>query len=114
MRAKPRPQQGPKAFHGVHVYFMKAIAVIIPRLFATAVTDACMRIAPRFQAAINVILIRVNTGPWRNRRFAQGFDRPLLDVLDRKSTRLNSSHSQISYAVFCLKKKKIIYPFASI
>src|SRR2546430_11529470 len=27
---------------------------------------------------------------------------------DRKSTRLNSSHSQISYAVFCLKKKKII------
>src|SRR2546430_8150699 len=29
-----------------------------------------------------------------------------LPVLDRKSTRLNSSHSQISYAVFCLKKKK--------
>src|SRR2546427_7399425 len=28
------------------------------------------------------------------------------DVRDRKSTRLNSSHSQISYAVFCLKKKK--------
>src|SRR2546430_10998242 len=29
-----------------------------------------------------------------------------IDELDRKSTRLNSSHSQISYAVFCLKKKK--------
>src|SRR2546430_5152695 len=28
------------------------------------------------------------------------------NVVDRKSTRLNSSHSQISYAVFCLKKKK--------
>src|SRR2546430_13308627 len=28
---------------------------------------------------------------------------------DRKSTRLNSSHSQISYAVFCLKKKKTTY-----
>src|SRR5688572_32826122 len=27
-------------------------------------------------------------------------------IADRKSTRLNSSHSQISYAVFCLKKKK--------
>src|SRR2546430_8530922 len=27
---------------------------------------------------------------------------------DRKSTRLNSSHSQISYAVFCLKKKKCV------
>src|SRR5207247_9708494 len=30
-----------------------------------------------------------------------------MDVLDRKSTRLNSSHEWISYAVFCLKKKKI-------
>src|SRR2546427_6250218 len=30
----------------------------------------------------------------------------VLAALDRKSTRLNSSHSQISYAVFCLKKKK--------
>src|SRR2546427_3932450 len=30
----------------------------------------------------------------------------LSDRRDRKSTRLNSSHSQISYAVFCLKKKK--------
>src|SRR2546430_4288734 len=28
---------------------------------------------------------------------------------DRKSTRLNSSHSQISYAVFCLKKKKMLH-----
>src|SRR2546430_9143006 len=32
--------------------------------------------------------------------------RPDLTDRDRKSTRLNSSHSQISYAVFCLKKKK--------
>src|SRR2546427_1909661 len=30
----------------------------------------------------------------------------VVDDADRKSTRLNSSHSQISYAVFCLKKKK--------
>src|SRR5688572_31284325 len=33
-------------------------------------------------------------------------DRSFRDLEDRKSTRLNSSHSQISYAVFCLKKKK--------
>src|SRR5438270_1315599 len=31
---------------------------------------------------------------------------PVSLIEDRKSTRLNSSHSQISYAVFCLKKKK--------
>src|SRR2546430_15518117 len=40
----------------------------------------------------------------------QGSDPPRLSPArlggDRKSTRLNSSHSQISYAVFCLKKKK--------
>src|SRR3712207_8485972 len=35
-------------------------------------------------------------------------DRQLLR-LDRKSTRLNSSHANISYAVFCLKKKKTIH-----
>src|SRR2546427_7986415 len=36
----------------------------------------------------------------------RGVDAVGLEPLDRKSTRLNSSHSQISYAVFCLKKKK--------
>src|SRR2546427_7874358 len=42
-------------------------------------------------------------GVWKAaRQFAHAF----LRDLDRKSTRLNSSHSQISYAVFCLKKKK--------
>src|SRR2546427_3505752 len=35
-----------------------------------------------------------------------GVDAERAKSLDRKSTRLNSSHSQISYAVFCLKKKK--------
>src|SRR2546430_13264275 len=34
--------------------------------------------------------------------------------VDRKSTRLNSSHSQISYAVFCLKKKKAVRPYSHI
>src|SRR2546427_8750782 len=43
--------------------------------------------------------IRASVGPPQNHR------RPTVTA-DRKSTRLNSSHSQISYAVFCLKKKK--------
>src|SRR2546430_4658309 len=34
------------------------------------------------------------------------FGAAVFSTVDRKSTRLNSSHSQISYAVFCLKKKK--------
>src|SRR5438270_12346223 len=55
--------------------------------------------------------------PWRQGRRdnAEFLTRPASSLLsfrdqykiDRKSTRLNSSHSQISYAVFCLKKKKI-------
>src|SRR2546430_13015465 len=36
-----------------------------------------------------------------------------MDGEDRKSTRLNSSHSQISYAVFCLKKKNNSMPHTS-
>src|SRR2546427_4836244 len=36
---------------------------------------------------------------------ASGVPAAFFGVEDRKSTRLNSSHSQISYAVFCLKKK---------
>src|SRR2546430_13118229 len=38
--------------------------------------------------------------------WANDLQTPDLASEDRKSTRLNSSHSQISYAVFCLKKKK--------
>src|SRR5688572_32313256 len=37
-----------------------------------------------------------------------------LYLVDRKSTRLNSSHSQISYAVFCLKKKSSIRPLVAL
>src|SRR5215211_1538636 len=88
MRAKPRPQQGPKAFHGVDVYFMKAIPVVIPCIFPSAVTDAFMRIAPLFQAAINIVLIGVNTSTRRNRRLDQGLDRPLLDVCQHSNDHL--------------------------
>src|SRR5687768_17915649 len=61
----------------------------------------------------HVVLHRVETG---HPRFAKAdvigvgdarFDIAThAEVLDRKSTRLNSSHGYISYAVFCLKKKK--------
>src|SRR3712207_9202318 len=46
-------------------------------------------------------------GPTRTRLTRKGCLRSApLQPLDRKSTRLNSSHANISYAVFCLKKKK--------
>src|SRR2546430_8272945 len=47
------------------------------------------------------------SSPSTSRQSCSRAGRPSPSVLgDRKSTRLNSSHSQISYAVFCLKKKK--------
>src|SRR5690554_7591661 len=44
----------------------------------------------------------------RNQPVAGEYRAIALDLQDRKSTRLNSSHVRISYAVFCLKKKNII------
>src|SRR3712207_7814980 len=66
-----------------------------------------------------------STPPWRSRSGAHEVDAPLALLQphgpphpllrlhgrheDRKSTRLNSSHANISYAVFCLKTKTPIY-----
>src|SRR3989475_2779794 len=49
---------------------------------------------------------RGTRAPFLERAAARRLHRRLPARGDRKSTRLNSSHSQISYAVFCLKKKK--------
>src|SRR5690625_5591748 len=56
---------------------------------------------------LGLINVRTNASDGRdlvNKHEPETFDRILID---RKSTRLNSSHVAISYAVFCLKKKKI-------
>src|SRR2546427_1505596 len=53
------------------------------------------------------LLIGSKTGPSSKAEMSRSITDPSVSVKrDRKSTRLNSSHSQISYAVFCLKKKK--------
>src|SRR2546422_7285035 len=52
------------------------------------------------KGSVNAILPETGSFIDRLRRF-------VLSSRDRKSTRLNSSHGYISYAVFCLKKKKI-------
>src|SRR5256886_4397092 len=52
------------------------------------------------------IIEKLNGGPLEQLKF--------FNMSDRKSTRLNSSHSQISYAVFCLKKKKHTSPHSSL
>src|SRR2546422_3947262 len=54
-----------------------------------------------------IALIAGGNRPFAIRRNGRHpLENPLTQILDRKSTRLNSSHGYISYAVFCLKKKK--------
>src|SRR2546430_10745327 len=66
-------------------------------LFRSLIAWCAVGIELRDVLAIHVLKLVADPG-----------ERELGDVggADRKSTRLNSSHSQISYAVFCLKKKK--------
>src|SRR5438132_6775977 len=66
---------------------------------ATLYAGLCLR---ETAAVMNLtdLFVGVDTGPTH---LMSAFDVPLVD---RKSTRLNSSHTVISYAVFCLKKKK--------
>src|SRR5690625_5896481 len=55
------------------------------------------------------VLAQAKTGSGKTAAFALGVLHKLdVSALDRKSTRLNSSHVAISYAVFFLKKKRII------
>src|SRR2546422_5814345 len=49
---------------------------------------------------------RTSGSPGGNRKSQTGTTSWSRKLIDRKSTRLNSSHGYISYAVFCLKKKK--------
>src|SRR3712207_7067224 len=55
--------------------------------------------------AVAVVVHVMEDGAMRDALLA-GVDRAVAVAVDRKSTRLNSSHANISYAVFCLKKKK--------
>src|SRR3712207_7774070 len=58
---------------------------------------------PRHPPGVLRLEQRLLAGPPRPR--GRRPPQPADDLLDRKSTRLNSSHANISYAVFCLKKK---------
>src|SRR5205085_6454458 len=65
-----------------------------------------IRRPPRSTLFPYTTLFRSSHRPRRNRLSTHRPSHRALRCQDRKSTRLNSSHSQISYAVFCLKKKK--------
>src|SRR5436309_7753397 len=72
------------------------------------VVRADVRDGGREHLAVSILVLQafpVERGP-AGGRAAEEAAAPREDGQDRKSTRLNSSHVKISYAVFCLKKKK--------
>src|SRR3712207_7934190 len=58
-------------------------------------------------AVVRSKLKSIESGKTVDKTFNADVKVEVANVEDRKSTRLNSSHANISYAVFCLKKKKI-------
>src|SRR5258708_10912586 len=71
---------------------------------AAAFADVAAAGGPHLGAAVEAER-RVGTAPLLGLDQLHGTDRGPAGAQDRKSTRLNSSHQIISYAVFCLKKK---------
>src|SRR5437879_11139786 len=82
-------------------------------------SSAGVKVRPRTALMPSLVYLNSRTGPtqsypsykdFRDRtRTLSGLVGYRIAPVDRKSTRLNSSHRCISYAVFCLKKKKKIY-----
>src|SRR3712207_8351728 len=71
--------------------------------------ELCMRLTEEDERAFEQLWRRVGLSvDWNNvyRTISEASRATAQRALDRKSTRLNSSHANISYAVFCLKKKK--------
>src|SRR3712207_9402965 len=82
-------------------------------IYTLSLHDALPILEPtrKGRAAVGFAGEQLGEGPFAGHGAVEAFDlavglRPVGPGPDRKSTRLNSSHANISYAVFCLKKKK--------
>src|SRR2546430_11367729 len=73
--------------------FRSRFTLLSPQIMSNPLLE---QIEPLKQAALS---------EFRSAADLTALDQSRINFLDRKSTRLNSSHSQISYAVFCLKKR---------
>src|SRR3712207_8347256 len=78
-------------------------------LFRSKRVDEALDLAYKlaFQPRFTALFARVLSTLSGKQAGPDAYLEALDQVVDRKSTRLNSSHANISYAVFCLKKKKI-------
>src|SRR2546429_1188318 len=77
-------------------------------LFRSHEMDALPELDGRRKHTIEAVVDRTRIRADSGQRLAESLETALRLSGDRKSTRLNSSHGYISYAVFCLKKKKTV------
>src|SRR5437660_9608208 len=98
------PAISPLSLHDALPIFLNELGVVLLRVHvntpALAVDDHSHEVRFRRRQIFPRDLVK-HHGPQEGR-----IDMGIEQVQDRKSTRLNSSHVAISYAVFCLKKKK--------
>src|SRR3712207_7575344 len=98
-----------------HILFFNDTATT--EIYTLSLHDALPILGGTFEGVYDLVANRLNlpakndSGHFEGESLQfSGLDDPGLRE-DRKSTRLNSSHANISYAVFCLKKKKKYYMF---
>src|SRR5438445_5740098 len=98
-RRNPRPSEGERV----------AKRAVYPGMF-DPLHNGHVDVIQRSLAIFDEVIVAVVANPSKQPLFTVEQRLEMIDEattnLDRKSTRLNSSHANISYAVFCLKKKK--------
>src|SRR2546430_4236668 len=101
---RSRPDRRPQRSRGYHGVVSKKVLLAWPRGYCAGVDRAVETVERLLAAEGPPIYVRKQIV--HNLHVVRDLERKGAVFVDRKSTRLNSSHSQISYAVFCLKKKK--------
>ena len=80
MCSQPGGKQTPKAFHGVDVYFVDTVPVSISGVFALAVIDRDINIAPGWQTSIDALLVGIDGTSLLDHFGDPGLDRRLPDL----------------------------------
>src|ERR1700743_1428624 len=96
MRPQPGAQERPESFHGVDVDFVEAVAVFVAGIFAPAVADSPVLVAPGRQSVVDVVLVGIELRTFRYDRLDDRLDRLLLDISQHVEDDLSASldHSE--------------------
>src|SRR3712207_7787375 len=89
------------ALSSVWSHKLRSFLTLLGVIFGVATVIVVVSLVEGFNAYVDEKIANIGTNAFIVQKFS-----------DRKSTRLNSSHANISYAVFCLKKKKTLQSYS--